>query len=331
MSKDNRINLVDQLETKRSAKIISYITGGKPPFTTQIAEDAILIVRKHLDSIGKQQKIGLFLYSRGGDMIVPLRLVRLIREFCDYFEVLIPYRAHSAATLISLGANKVIMGKLAELTPIDPTTEHPFNPIDPNDPQRQKKIQISVEDVTSYFLLAKERANVRDEQMVNIFNELTNKIHPLALGNIYRGHRMIRMLAKKLLQLHLNPEKDKHKIDETIKHLTEDLCIHGYLITREEAEKELGLEIEKPDLELENLMWNLYKEYEVDMELTTPFDPMGILAGEDCKIFSYYAAFIESTYGTNGFLFKGEAKKVLGKEHGKFAVNVIAPPKWIEI
>jgi hypothetical protein len=32
----------------------------------------------------------------------------MIREFCDEFNVLIPYKAHSAATLLSLGADTII-------------------------------------------------------------------------------------------------------------------------------------------------------------------------------------------------------------------------------
>ena len=329
---NRRLELIKKIEQMRSSKILAYATGDRPPFTTQIAGDAMRIVQKHLDSIGMQETIGLFLYSAGGDMITPLRLVRLIREYCKYFQVLVPYRAHSAATLICLGADKLVMGKLAELSPVDPTTAHPFNPVDPTDPQKNKKVPISVEDVTSYFLFAKERACIRDEQMVNIFNELTNKIHPLALGNIYRGHRMIRMLAKRLLLLHLNEDKDRHRIEETIKKLTEELCIHGYLISREEAQKELGLDIEKPDNQLESLMWNLYKEYETDMELTVPFDPIGLLSGQPAKTLSYHGAYIESVYGTDRFVFNVEIKLMVGPSgRPEPMINVTSPPRWEEV
>jgi len=329
---NRRIELIKEIQKKRSSKVLAYATGDRPPFTTQIAGDAIRIFQKHLDSIGMQETISLFLYSVGGDMITPLRLVRLIREYCKHFEVLVPYRAHSAATLICLGADKLILSRLAELSPIDPTTAHPFNPVDPTDPDKNKKVPISVEDVTSYFLFARERACIRDEQMVNIFNELTNKIHPLALGNIYRGHRMIRMLARKLLLLHLNEEKDKHKIEETIKKLTEELCIHGYLISREEAKKELGLNIEKPDNKFETLMWNLYMEYETDMELGVPFDPIGLLGGEKAKTLSYYGAYIDSEYGTDGFLFNVGINLVAGPSgRPEATVKITSPPRWNEI
>ncbi|MCX5867531.1 MAG: hypothetical protein NT009_08690 [Proteobacteria bacterium] len=331
MPQKERIDLIKKIEGEIHSKIITYITGDRQPFPTQIADDAILLIRKHLDSLGKQKIFGLFIYSRGGEMIAPLRLVRLIREYCDYFEVLIPYRAHSAATLLCLGADKIIMGKLAELSPVDPTTGHPFNPDDPTDPNKQKKIPISVEDLTSYFLLAKEKAYVRDEQMVNVFNELTNKIHPLALGNVYRSHRMIRLLARKLLSMHMNEEKEKHRIDEIIKKLTEELCIHGYLISREEAEKDVRLNIEKPKDSLEDLMWSLYKIYERDMELTVPFEPVSFLGGAKERQLSYYGAIIESERGTDAFLINGVVKaKPTPQGPIQTMVNIL-PSKWVEI
>jgi len=62
---------------------------------------------KHILDLGEgmpqNKKIDLFLYSRGGDVSVPWRIVTMIREFCDEFCVLIPYKAHSAATMIALG------------------------------------------------------------------------------------------------------------------------------------------------------------------------------------------------------------------------------------
>ena len=331
IARRKRINLIKQIENQRSSKLISYITGDRAPFTTQIADDAVRIIRKHLDAIGGQDRISLFLYSKGGDMVTPLRLCRLIREYSDNFEVLIPYRAYSAATLICLGADKIIMGKSSELSPIDPSTGHPFNPIDPSDPKKQKRFTISVEDLTSYFLLAKEKAEVRNEQMVNVFNELANKIHPLALGNVYRGYRMIRDLAKKLLLLHMDKERDKHRMDEIIKKLTEELCIHGYLITRDEAKREIGLNVEQPEEALERLMWHLYEEYEEKMKLRDSFDPLGMLKDKQSVPLIYYGAYIESVSISDTFLFKGEIEKVTPPSGPPQAGVNIRPVGWVEM
>ena len=85
----------------------------------------------------------------------------MIREFCDEFNVLIPYRAQSAATLLSMGADNIIMGKKAELGPIDPTLVKATIGETAVPPQ-----EIEVEDVNSFLSFVKERANINDQDAV---------------------------------------------------------------------------------------------------------------------------------------------------------------------
>lgn len=49
----------------------------------------------------------------------------MFREYSKQgsFSVLTPYRAHSAATVISLGADEIIMTEKSELGPIDITLD----------------------------------------------------------------------------------------------------------------------------------------------------------------------------------------------------------------
>ena len=155
----SRLELIKQVEKQRDSAVICYIAGDKNQFSTKIGDDVIPILFRHLELIGNKDNIDLLLYTRGGDMVAPIRIVKIIRSFCKKFSILIPYRAHSAGTLIALGADEIVMTKLAELTPVDPTTGHPFNP---RDPVNQKKvIPISVEDITSYFLLAMDKIKIK--------------------------------------------------------------------------------------------------------------------------------------------------------------------------
>ncbi len=116
-----RKHLIKQIQSLRSSKVIVYFTGDRQLAGARIAEDAVRPLYEHLLPVGKATKIDLFLYSRGGDVSVPWRIVSMFREFCDEFTVIVPYKAHSAATLLSMGSDKIIMGKKAELSPIDPT------------------------------------------------------------------------------------------------------------------------------------------------------------------------------------------------------------------
>ncbi len=312
-------NLIQKIQKSRNSKVITYVTGDRQPFVTKVAEDIIPIFARHLEKIGKQDKISLFLYTRGGDMITPIRLIKLMRSYADEIEMIIPYRAHSAGTLISIGADKIVMGRLGELSPVDPSTGHPFNPENPLN--QKQKMEISVEDLNSYFLLAKEKAGVKDEQMVNVFEDLTAKIHPLSLGNAYRATRMAKQITEKLLLMHFDKNDDKEKIESIVKEITGDICIHGYPITRDEADS-LGLNMAEPDAELEKIMWELYENYAEKMELKKKFDPVAILGGQEMASFKYSGAFIESSDLTDSFVFNGKIRRMIKDNKASIDVNV---------
>ncbi|MEK7211213.1 MAG: hypothetical protein AAB731_01115 [Patescibacteria group bacterium] len=94
--------LIKDLEVKRGSKVITYFTSDRQgPVNARVAMDIIPVISNQLRLMGKTDKIDLFLYSAGGDTMVPWRLVSMIREYCDHFSVLVPYKAHSAATMIA--------------------------------------------------------------------------------------------------------------------------------------------------------------------------------------------------------------------------------------
>jgi ClpP class serine protease len=103
-----------------------------------MAMDSVRRIYDHLVPLRRAAqpiKIDLFLYSNGGDGIVPWRLVTLIREYADEFSVLVPFRAFSAATLTALGADHIVMHPMGMLGPTDATVTNPFNPPDPMNPK----------------------------------------------------------------------------------------------------------------------------------------------------------------------------------------------------
>lgn len=284
-----RRKLIEQIQENRKSKLISYITGDRQLVGAMIAEDAVRPLYDQLLTVGKSERIDLFLYSRGGDVSVPWRIVSMFREFCREFSVIAPYKAHSAATLISLGADEIVMGKKSELSPIDPTLTKGVMGETSGPPQ-----QISVEDVNSYLSFMKDRANINDQaaltQMVSI---LANNIGPLTLGNVNRQNSHIRLVARKLLTSR-KQKLDEAKINSIIETLTEKIYSHGHAIGRKEA-KEIGLPIHRPKDELEETIWRLYLEYEKLLQLGDPMDPQIILGSkEEVQLDKIPIAIIES-------------------------------------
>ena len=321
-----RVELIKKLETERKSRVISYITGDRLPFATKIAGDIVPLLGNLLDGIGKVKKISLLLYTSGGDMLAPIRIVKLIRNHCDEFEVLVPYKAHSAGTLICLGAYTIVMSKLGELTPVDPTTGHPFNPQNPANPQQ--KLEVSVEDLNSYLLFAKEKAEVKSEQMIDAYKLLVEKLHPLSIGNAYRAYRMARLLTERLLWLHMDKEKDGEKIKKIIKEITGDITIHAYPIDRDEA-ADLGLRIEKAADELDKSMCQIYENYAEEMKLGQPFHPNELLAGKEMVEINKVGAYLETADTSYQFTITGRAQKIIKNNQPTIDLN-FESQSWVK-
>lgn len=286
MTQQKRIELIKHLGNSIGSKVITYVTSTRKGMETSMADDCIRIIYDHLTGItksGKCEEITLFLYSNGGSGIVPWRLVNLLREHCNTLKIAVPYKAYSAATLTALGADKIIMHPMGELGPIDPTVANLFNP--PEDAPLDQKKGISVEDVSSYVAFVKDELGItHQDELVQAFNILAQKIHPLALGNVKRFHSQSEMIAKKLLKKHMLKEEE-HKMDEIVKILKSKFFFHGHPINRVEA-REVGLKIECPSKKSERLMWKLYLEYEKELLLNTPFDPFIILNNKAIELVS---------------------------------------------
>jgi len=74
-----------------------------------------------LQNIGDTKKGFLILNSNGGSGDAAEKLLTMCRKkFLDEFTIIVPNFAKSAATMMCLGADKIMMGYPAELGPIDP-------------------------------------------------------------------------------------------------------------------------------------------------------------------------------------------------------------------
>src|SRR6516164_9609060 len=181
-----RLPLIAEIERLRNSKVLCYLTGIRQNSVAQMADDAMREIFDHLLSLPTRPvpQLDIFLCSNGGSGAVPWRLVSLFREFADKIAVLIPYKAYSAATMLALGADEIIMGPFGEMGPIDPSVANEFNPVDP---ATKQKISISVEDVVAYVGFIKETVGIRHEdELVRAIEVLAQNVHPLALGNVER-------------------------------------------------------------------------------------------------------------------------------------------------
>jgi hypothetical protein len=167
------------------------------------------------------------------------------------------------------------MGKKAELSPIDPSLVRAANREATSPPS-----EISVEDVSSYISFMRERANITDQSaLAQVVSQLANHLTPLTLGSVNRQHSHIRLVARKLI-MSRKEKIEESRVGNIIESLTEKMYSHGHAIGRSEA-IDLGLSVDKPNEDLEMLIWNLYQEYEQLLQLAEPIDSEGLLTKEN--------------------------------------------------
>jgi len=309
MNRTERMELIKKIEEQEKCKIIVYIAGDRAGLETRIAADIFPLFHQHLTKIGAQKKIDLFIYSTGGETIAGFGLVNLIREFCEEFNIIIPFKAYSCATLISLGANEILMTKMGQISPVDPSVNHALGPVVqvPGQPGAKRIAPVSVEDVNAYIDLAKDEVGLGEEEsMAKVFEILSSCVNPLVLGAVHRSREQIAHLSKTLLKKHI--DKDE-QIKHIVKTLTRERFSHNYLIGRKEAKDVLKLNIVEPNEVLDKDIISLYDEYKVITQLDNPYNPEVFLGEETTKIGDFNRGIIESHDLTHVFRTRKEVKR----------------------
>ena len=269
MGRAERKAIIGRLEEARNSRVICYLTSDRPNADAQIQKDVMPLLFDHLREIGRVERLDVFLFTTGGDTLAAFGIGRLLREFCSHLSVLIPLRCYSAGTLLALGANEIVMTAGATLSPIDPSITGPLNPSVEVAPGQHQLVPLSVETVASFKELVVEDWGMKGEEaLVAAFRMLAEKVHPMALGDVYRARQQIEHLARKLLQGHRSDD-----VQNVITTLTKGLGSHDYLISRTEARELLGAQVGEVEGVTEGLIWDLFKDFEAEMQLREPYDP----------------------------------------------------------
>lgn len=246
MKAEERVSLIDRLEQLRNSKVLVY-------FSYTPLDDTILVpLYKQLKEIGHTKKIDLVLHSYGGAVDTPFKVVTLIREFCDEFSVIVPFVAKSAASMLVLGADEVVMGPISELGPIDPLVKHPI----------YKDMLVPVQAVW-YCLdyLQRSMINCSDAEVASFMvTPILDKLDPWLIGDYEKTIKASKQYAETLLSRYML-KNDLDRVQDVTHSLTVGYFSHGYPIGRREA-KELGLKVIEAHGELWDVIWKLYLGYE---------------------------------------------------------------------
>jgi hypothetical protein len=230
-----------------------------------------------LNSISGAEQINLLLHSPGGDGTIVEKMVDMCRSHLSgpnrKLRVIVPNIAKSAATLLAVGADQILMGYCSELGPIDP------------------QVPIAVSGVTQW-VSAFAFVEARDKLMGQIADAIKKKtptvglLQQLAGLNIpftdemeneigFAKKTAVTLLDKYMLVPGYPQAKQRKKKanDVATKLLSKQLFpAHGQYIDGATAKK-VGLEVEVLDKDdpLWKSIWDYYIRCEVQMNI--PFQP----------------------------------------------------------
>jgi len=250
--------IITALDKRLECAVMAY--WGAP--SGSICQDDVLTFYALLRHMGRQKRLALYVKSDGGTGMASLRIVHLLRQYCDHVTVMVPLNCVSAATMIALGADEIRMGPLAYLSAVDTSLTHDLSPIDHNN----SRVSVSLDELTRILNLWRKESK---DEGTNPYSAIFNHIHPLVIGAVDRSSSLSIRLCKEILSYHL---KDSKKADRISKILNSDYPWHSYPITLKEAQR-IGLNALPLDQDINDTLLELHALYsEMGQRALTDYD-----------------------------------------------------------
>jgi len=268
MSYSERKVLYSKLEELRGRPLIAYVTSIRPGIKAVMAGDSIPMIIDQISKIPPStEDIDFLIISNGGDPITSLRIISILRERFKSITVIIPYVAYSAATVLALGADEILMHPYSNLGPVDPQMTIPKQF---NDGQTSN-IEFGSEDIRNYIEFIRSDVGITDQaQLMTAFSALASQVGTIPIGSSKRSQQLTLSLSIKMLETHMD---DKNKAALIAKALNTSYYHHGYAVGRKEA-KAIGLNIVDPQKVEEEIVWRIWEDFCYEMKCTTEFNPL---------------------------------------------------------
>jgi hypothetical protein len=251
-----------RIQRRVGGTLLTYWTSP----SGSVCDNDVMAMHEVLEATGPQDRLTLFVKSDGGSGMASLRMIHLLRRYTRRLTVAAPLNCASAATMLALGADTILMGPLSYLTAVDTSLEHDLSPVD----HTNNLVAVSNDEVDRVIRLWRETRG-RDKDSVNPYQELYRYLHPLVIGALDRASSLSLMLCREILGYHM---RDTKKADRISRRLNSSYPAHQYPITSREARR-IGLNVQYLTPELDGLLQDLNLLYsEMGQRAITDYDEL---------------------------------------------------------
>jgi len=250
--------VLDRLATLLGEPVITYWISSKG----SICQSDVASLYALLRNVGSLERLSVFVKSDGGSGQASLRMVNLLRRYVKHLTVLAPLECQSAATMLALGADKILMGPLAHLSAVDTSLTHDLSPID----RDNDRVSVSNDELLRVIRLWTEQAK---DSTTNPYAALFPYVHPLVIGAVDRSSALSTRICEEILSYHMH---DQERAREISNNLNAGYPSHNYPITLREA-KRIGLNVEPMEDNVNALLFELNEIYsEMGQSASTDYD-----------------------------------------------------------
>lgn len=232
-------------EISKIRKVPQFLLADtiKPQSVIKIRTEIFKFKSKNKDS----NVIDFIINSPGGSADDAYRIIRSLRENFQTVNIIVPFWAKSAGTLLSLGASTIIMDEFGELGPLDVQIlkemddrpdyesesalidENSLNRIETRSLELYHKMFINLYTSDHIHINKNELSNQILDYLAKLYEPLLKQINPYKLGDKKRKLDIGIHYAKRILALY-NPELPKDKRESLIDYLVNGCPDHGYVI-----------------------------------------------------------------------------------------------------
>ena len=246
--------LIKAVERKTRRRLVTYVSliGS----AAMISPDDIIPLTDVLQSVPEDVPLDVLLNSPGGLPDVADKMLQMLRAKRSQLRFVVPNYAKSAATLMVLGGDEIVMSDTSELGPIDPQVP------------RQGALYVPAHAVVDSFTKLRDEVNARGQLLPADVPILTQIDLPF-IQYCAQAIAGACSLATRYLQtsmLKSDPERAAAIADR----LANERGSHGRVINWQEAQNDLGLCVQyrgRSDA-LWRKMWELYCRSELMLRNT---------------------------------------------------------------
>jgi hypothetical protein len=245
--------MIRDLQSRLDGPLVTYWHGANGSVCQNDAVGFYEVLRQ----IGPTERLYLCIKSDGGTGTASLRIVNLLRQFTKRLTVLVPLECISAATMIALGADAILMGPLAQLSAVDTSLTHDLSPVDKDN----RRVRVSLDELSRILKVwgeqEGEEGGSRGATGTNPYEAIFPHVHPLVIGAVDRASSLSIRLCKEIMEYHMT---DAQKVQSICDTLNADYPSHAYPITLREARR-IGLNAAPLDAQLNEQLLALNQVY----------------------------------------------------------------------